>query len=276
MAARSDNLTDFKETNVQDESERSGSVQSVDRAMVLLELLSQQSEGCRLSQLGRDAGLPASTTHRLLTTLEKRRHVQFDHATGRWNIGLGMLTIGAASIRRSAFVSVAQPFLHLLRDRTKETANLGMADDGEITLISQIPSRQIVRSIGVVGGRVPMTSSAMGKAILSTYPSDDIDELIYLRRPTKHTPRSILRLDVLRRELKLARERGYAVDDAENQSNVRCIASVVFNERGEAICAISISGQVDRMSPDRIDKIAPKVVDTARKITDAIGGINPL
>lgn len=255
-----------------DEAARSGSVQSVDRAMFLLELLSQHDEGCRLSQLGREAGLSPSTTHRLLTTLEKRRHVQFDPRTARWHIGLAMLNIGSAFLRRASFVSLAQPFLQRLRDQTKETANLGMADDGEITLVSQVPSRQIVRSIGRIGGRVPMTSSAMGKAILSTYPSEDIEEIIELRRMFRMTSHSITRLDALRLELEAVRANGYAIDNAENRSNVRCIAGVVYNERAEAICAISISGQLDRMPAERIDQLAPYVVGTARKITAAVTG----
>lgn len=257
------------------ESERTGSVQSVERAMLLLEILSLHHEGCRLSQLGREAGLSPSTTHRLLTTLEKRRHVQFDATSGRWNIGLAMLTIGAASVRRTTIVSVAQPYLHHLRDHAKETTNLGMADDGQITLVSQIPSRQIARTISPIGGRVPMTSSAMGKAILSTYPLDDIDEVVGLHRLIRRTSRSIVRADHLRRELDRARMEGYAIDNAEINKNVRCVASAVFNDKAEAICAISVSGQLDRMSSERVRELAPRVIDTALKITNAIGGRPP-
>ncbi|MGG7582106.1 IclR family transcriptional regulator [Rhizobium sp. Nf11,1] len=251
-------------------------MQSVERAMILLEILSQHHEGCRLSQLGREAGLSPSTAHRLLTTLEKRRHVQFDPRSRRWNVGLALLTIGAASVRRTTIVSVAQPYLHHLRDQAKETANLGMAGDGQITLISQIPSRQIARTLSPIGGRVPMTSSAMGKAILSTYPLDDIEEVVGLRRMIKRTARSIVHAVQLQRELHKARIDRYAVDDAESDKNVRCVASVIFDEKAEAVCAISISGQVDRMSADRVRQLAPKVIDTALKITQAIGGRPPL
>lgn len=265
-------LSSLEKQNVMDEAFRSGSVQSVDRAMFLLELLSQHDEGCRLSQLVREAGLSSSTTHRLLTTLEKRRHVQFDPRTRRWHIGFAMLNIGSAFLRRASFVSLAQPFLQRLRDQTKETANLGMADDGEIMLVSQIPSRQIVRSVGRIGGRVPMTSSAMGKAILSTYPAEDIDGIIGMLRMAGKTPHSIIQLDALWAELEMVRTNGYAIDNAESRSNVRCIAGVVYNEQAEAICAISISGQLDRMSRQRIEQLAPCVIETAQKITSAVGG----
>lgn len=263
------------EGTVQGESERTGSVQSVERAMILLEILSGHHEGCRLSQLGREAGLSPSTTHRLLTTLEKRRHVQFDAASSRWSIGLAMASIGAASLRRTTIVSVAQPYLHHLRDHAKETANLGMVDDGQIMLVSQIPSRQIARTISPIGGRVPMTSSAMGKAILSTYPLDDIDEVVGLRRMIRRTSHSIVRADQLRRQLDQARLEGYAIDNAEIDKNVRCVASAVFDDKAEAVCAISISGQLDRMSLERVRELAPRVVDTALRITKAIGGRPP-
>lgn len=240
--------------------------------MGLLELLSQRSDGYRLSQLGREAGLSPSTTHRLLTTLERGRHVQFDPASGCWHVGRGMLSIGAAASRRNTFVPVAQPFLQHLRDQTRETANLGMPDEGQITLVSQFPSRQIVRSISPIGGRVPMTSSAMGKAILATYSPEEIEAALAFRRPTRRTSQSILHLAAMRAELERARLNGFAIDNAEHRENVRCIASVVFNERAEAVAAISISGQIDRLSNDSLEELVPKVVEAANKITAAIGG----
>lgn len=262
------------EQNLVEQAARSGSVQSVDRALKLLELLSEYDHGCRLSHLGRQAGLSPSTTHRLLTTLEKRRHVQFDAISGRWHVGIAMLGIGSAFLRRSSFVPLAHPYLQRLRDQTKETVNLGMADDGEITLVSQIPSRQIVRTIGRIGARVPMTSSAMGKAILATYPAEDIGDILGFRRMMKRTPRSITRPDALLRELESVRHNGYAVDNAEHRRNVRCIADVVYNDRAEVVCAISVSGQIERMPPERMETLARCVIETAQKITAALGGVS--
>lgn len=255
--------------------DKSGSVQSVDRAMAILEILGASDHGLKLTEIARNAGLSPSTTHRLLTTLEKRRYVQFDGLDGRWHVGLPLLTIGSAFLRRSSFVAPAQVFMQRLRDRTKETVNLGIADDGEMVVVSQVQSRQIVRAISRVGGRVAMTSSAMGKAILSTYQTEDIEALVRLHGMRKKTPQSITTSEGLRRELEVIRERGYAVDNEEYSQSVRCIAAVIYNGDAEALCAVSISGLVSRLPAERIAQLGALVNETAQQITLSVGGRLP-
>jgi IclR family acetate operon transcriptional repressor len=243
--------------------------------MAILEVLGASDHGCKLTEIARSSGLSPSTTHRLLTTLEKRRYIQFDVFDGRWHIGLRLMTIGAAFLRRSSFVAPAQPFMRQLRDQTKETVNLGLADDGELVVVSQVPSRQIVRAISRVGGRVPMTSSAMGKAILSTYSPEDIGALVKLHGMRRQTAASITSSMDLREELDVIRARGYAVDNEEYSRDVRCIAAVVYGGNAEALCAISVSGLVKRLPPERVAQFGLLVSDAAAQITASLGGKSP-
>ena len=151
-----------------------GTVRAVDRALALLELFAEDEEGYRLSDLADRSGLSPSTIHRLLTTLEQRNFVQFNQASGIWYIGRRSFYVGSAFVRRRNVLAQAIPFLRELRDETRETANIGIACDGEVVLLAQIESREIIRVIARTGGQAPMTSSGLGKAILATYNEKDI------------------------------------------------------------------------------------------------------
>ena len=146
-----------------------GACSPFDRAMTLLEVLSEEDRGQRLTDLARRTGLSLTTVHRLLTTLEQRHFVQFSLGDNLWHVGRQTYMVGSAFVRDRHFVAPALPFLRRLRDLTRETANLGVVDNGEIILVNQIESREITRAISRIGGRTPMTASGMGKAVLSCY-----------------------------------------------------------------------------------------------------------
>ncbi len=157
---------------------RDGGVQSVDRALSILETLAEDDEGYRLSDLAVRTGLSASTVHRLLATLESRRFVQFDRAESKWHVGVRSFTVGASFARRRNFTAQAIPYLRKLRDLTRETANLAVVDDEFIIVLTRMESREIMRSLTKVGGRVPMVTSGVGKAVLATYSDEDVGAVI--------------------------------------------------------------------------------------------------
>lgn len=122
-------------------------VQSVVRALSLLRLMAQGEGGARLSDLARAAGLPVSTAHRLLTTLEQQGFAQFDPPASAWHVGRDAFSTGMAYGRRLSFVAPALPLLRRLRDATRETANLGILDDDHLVTVSQVESREIRRAL---------------------------------------------------------------------------------------------------------------------------------
>ncbi|MFC3704733.1 IclR family transcriptional regulator [Devosia honganensis] len=254
---------------------RSGSVQSVERALSLLEVLGEDEEGYRLTDLAARTGLSPSTVHRLLTTLEKRRFVQFNQSDSMWHVGRQAFSVGSAFVRQRNFVAPALPYLRQLRDRTRETANLGVIDDGEVVVLTQIESREIMRAITRVGGRVPMVASGMGKAILATYAQADVAAIVSSQGLPRKTPRSVVRPSALNEELASIRARGYAVDDEEFMPGLRCIAAVVYNNQAEALCAISVSGLSARLTDERVAGIGALVHAIARDLTIALGGKLP-
>ena len=259
----------------EDESAKAGSVQSVDRALSLLEALAEDEEGYRLTDLAIRTGLSPSTAHRLLTTLEKRRFVEFDQSDAMWHVGRQSFATGSAFVRRRNFVAPALPFLRRLRDLTHETANLGVVDDGEVVVLTQVESREIMRAITRVGGRAPMVTSGIGKAILATYSEEDVAAIIQRYGMRRLTPKSVVRAGELRDALEGVRRDGYALDDQEFLTGLRCVASVVYNDQAEALAAISVSGLAARMPRERVPELGRLVRDVARELTLALGGRLP-
>jgi IclR family acetate operon transcriptional repressor len=254
---------------------RDGGVQSVDRALLIIETLAEDDEGYRLTDLAVRTGLPASTVHRLLTTLEKRRFVQFDRDDSLWHIGAKSFAVGSTFVRRRNFVTEALPYLRKLRDQTRETANLAVVDDGAMIVLTRVESREITRSVTKVGGRVPMVASGLGKALLSTYSERDVFAIIQRDGMPRLTSKSIVRAGELCKSLHDIRRQGYSVDDEEAMVGLRCVSAVVYDDCSEPLAAISVSGKTARVPNDRLPILGKLVQEVAAELTKAMGGIMP-
>ena len=131
-----------------------GQVLSLTRALSLLRHLAESGDGMSLTELSESTGLPPSTTHRLLTTLESERFVRPDPQGGLWRIGVAAFFVGAAFARSRDKLTLTRPYLRRLMELSGETANLFVESDGEAICIGQIESRHAMRAITGVGGRV--------------------------------------------------------------------------------------------------------------------------
>jgi IclR family acetate operon transcriptional repressor len=254
---------------------RDSGVQSVDRALSIIETLAEDDEGYRLSDLAIRTGLSTSTVHRLLGTLENRRFVQFDRAESKWHVGARAFTVGATFARRRNFSAQAVPYLRKLRDLTRETANLAVVDDEFIVVLTRMESREIMRSLTQVGGRVAMVASGVGKAVLATYSNDDVGAIIQHHGMPRLTEKSIVRPGDLFRELEKVRRQGFAIDDEEACMGLRCIAAVVYNDCAEPLAAISVSGMTGRLTDERLPMLGQTVREVAAELTVALGGAMP-
>jgi IclR family acetate operon transcriptional repressor len=207
-----------------------------------------------------------------MTTLEERRFVQFHQVDGTWHVGRQTFAVGASFVRQRNVVAQALPFLRQLRDLTRETANLGIVEDAEMVVLTQVESREIMRAITRVGGRVPMLASGMGKAMLSTYAGPDVAALIARKGLAPLTHATITTAANLSRQLEDARRLGYAIDDEEYVPGLRCVAAPVLGHEGDAVCAVSVSGLPTRLVKDRIPQLGQCVARIAAELTQALGG----
>ena len=143
-------------------------VQSLVRALALLNRIAKLSDdGATLTDLAQRVGLPTSTAHRLLTTLEQERYVRFTHDGRFWSVGVQAFVIGCTFTKTRSLAGVARPHMRHLMEDGGETVNLAVEDEGEAVYLSQVECRQMMRAFARPGTRVPLHCSAVGKAMLS-------------------------------------------------------------------------------------------------------------
>lgn len=253
-------------------AEPSGDVQSLDRAIALLEVLAGE-EGLGLSEVARQAELPPSTVHRLLMTLNRRGLVSHDPETGLWTVGVGLFRIGSAYLRIRKLPEIARPVIRQLLQEVGETVNVSMLDQRELVCVAQAESHAAVRAFFRLGRRLPLHASAAGKAILAAGSEAFRDELLdglALERFTDNTPRS---RKALLADVAESARRGWAFDDEEHTVGMQCVSAAILNEWSEPAGAISISAPAVRMGAQRAAVLGERVRTTALVLSELFSGL---
>ena len=254
------------------EVDRRGQVQSLSRALRLLEALACSHDGLTLTEVAHTVGLATSTAHRLLTTLQQARFVRFDPLASLWQVGVQAFIVGNAFARTRDVTMMARPYLRRLMEESGETVNLYVVEDGEAICMAQVESRRMMRAISRPGGRVKMHCSGAGKSILAWLPERDVGEILQRHGLPRFTDRTLTSPRTLKAALEEAQARGYAVDDEEYEIGLRCVAAPVLDEHGTPLAGLSISGPTIRVSDHRLPLLGALVVETARAITAEAGG----
>jgi IclR family acetate operon transcriptional repressor len=245
------------------------------RALGIINRLSEADEGMALSRIAETVGLAPSTTHRLLTTLEQERYVRFDAERRLWSVGVQTFVAGCAFLRTRDLVGAARPYMRVLMEESRETVNLAVQDQREAMYVHQIGHPAIARATAKPTGRVPLYCSGVGKALLAAMTDDELDRLLPEGGAHRFTAKTIVGRSALRDDIARVRERGFAVDDEEHATGLRCVATLVFNELREPMAAISVSGPVTRISPSSIPRLGELLRQKAAGITAKLGGSGP-
>lgn len=247
------------------EERRAASVQSVDRAFVVLEALAAGERPVGIAELVDLTGLPQGTVHRLLQSLHQRGYVRRD-AARKYSLGTSAVRLADAAQR--AMVRSARPHLAELVAISGETANLAVLEGDDVVYVAQVPSPHTLRMFAEVGRHVPPHSTAVGKVLLAGMPRERA--LAVLRRTglTPRTPATITDLDAFVTELDLVTVQGWAADEEEQEAGVRCVA-VPVGAPGAALAALSLSGPADRFAGGRTPGLVEEMRRVARDFTDA-------
>lgn len=240
---------------------RAKSVQSVDRALDVLETLATHHHAMGVSELSRLTDLPQGTVHRLLLALLGRGYIRRE-AERKYAVGAAALRIADAAHR--ALVTTSEPYLRQLVELAEETANLAVMDGTQMVHAAQCPSPHTLRIFAAVGHGVPIHATAVGKVALARLRPEEATVLLERVGMPMQTPRTITSTSDMRTELDRVGRQGFAVDDEEQELGVRCIAVPVPSVHGP-VAAVSISGPVERFSLDQ----AHGVVDEMKRIAAA-------
>ena len=248
-----------------------GTVQALDRGLTLLRELAG-ARSITLSDLAIRTGMPPSSTHRFLSTLQKHGFVEFDETTQEWMIGIEAFRIGNTYLVRTNLVEAARKTLRRLMEETGETANLGIVDNGDVVFVDQVETHNPIRAFFRPGTRGHMHSSGIGKSLLADMPRRDVEKIIRNKGQPEFTQKTLSSSIDLFKDLDATRKRGWSIDNEERYSGMCCVASNIYNSFGEAIAGISVSGPTVRFPKHVISELGPKVKQAAAEVTYVIGG----
>lgn len=250
-------------------------VQTIERVSLILEMVGQHPQGMSIRDLSLGLKLPKGTIHRLLSSLSYFGYIRQDPETKNYFLGLKLMELSTHLGNQLDFRKVAEPILRDLAERTKQTAHMVIYDRNEVVYVEKIETQQPAGGLKMashVGSRNPVHSSAVGKVLLS-YASEEVrEDFLRDRGLPRRTANTITDPDAFRDHLKLVRNQGYAIDDEENELGIRCLGAPIFDGKGRALAAISVSGPVFQMTKKYVqDVVKREVIAAASEISRRLG-----
>ena len=243
-------------------------LQTVERALMILEILSTQPKSQK--ELEEITGFNRSNVRRLVYTLLQNGYLEKDAASGKFKLGLKIVELSSIRLNQVELKTEAIPFLRELSIQTGQVCHMGTYSDGEVVYIEKIQPVNSISMFSSIGKRIPVYTSSMGKVLLSQFSDDKVMEILSSIELKKKTENTITDTLGILAEVKKAREKGYAVDDAENEEGIYCLGVPVYDYRNNMIAAISTTGN----NPERIKEGSPMidmVKTAAHEISKRIG-----
>jgi IclR family acetate operon transcriptional repressor len=246
-------------------------VQSIDRALDILEALASRRSATAISELAHIVDLHVSTVHRLLSTLSDRGYVRQDPETSRYHLGARIFSLANAADLHLDLRIVVHPYLERMMRSAGETANLVTATDDEVIYLDQVESLHLVKMFTAPGMRAPLYCTGTGKAILAFRPSERLESFLSAAPFKRFTQQTITTRAGLETELETIRKNGYALDNEEREDGVRCLAVPIFDRHRQVAGAISVSGPTSRMTRERVIELAPMAKRMALEVSQQLG-----
>ncbi len=247
-----------------------GIVQSVDRAVTILEILALEGEA-GVTAVAAQLGVHKSTAFRLIGTLEARGMVEQSEDRGKYRLGVGLIRMAGTTAARIDIVQAARPIGTQLAADTGETVNLAVLVDSSALYLDQIAGTATLQPYNWVGQRIPLHATSNGKVLAAALDTDRVDEL--LPRLTPYTERTITRRRTLHRELAEVRRNGFALAVDELEEGMTAIAAPVRDAHGDITASLSVSGSSFRLDEHTREDVAKLVVAAADEASAALGWV---
>lgn len=247
-------------------------VQSLERALTILNKLSEYPDGLQIARLSEYVGLTKSTTHRLLATLLNMNYVEKNPETDKYKLGLQVLFLSRNILNNSDIVNTAKPYLEKLSKEVNETVHLCIQDHENVVYIDKIECNQMIRMYSRIGSRAPMYRTAVGKVLFSGMDQDKLEDMVSKIEFIPTTPTTITSKEKFLQEVEQVRNQGYALDNAENQEGLQCVAAPIYDHKGKIVASFSISGPDNRVTMDLINNsLIDKMKDYSLQISRNLG-----
>lgn len=244
---------------------------AVERALAMLEAVAQESEGLSNAEISRKLKIPKSSASYILRTLEAQGYLTREAESGRYRVGLKILSLSRGALGGRDVRGVALPIMRHLTHQTGLTCHLAVLDGPDAVYIEKVEPEGFIRMDTWVGRRMRVHATSVGKAIVAHIPQEQLEQIVRKNGMEKRTAKTITTLPRLLKELERVRGQGYAVDDEENNLGARCVAAPVFDERASIEASLGLSGTTQQVSAQTMPRILEALKDAARHISMGMG-----
>lgn len=244
-------------------------VQSVDRAVSILEMLAHDGES-GVTKIALELGVHKSTAFRLIASLERRGLVEQNSERGKYRLGVGILRLAGATTARLDVVQEARPLARSLATETGETVNIAVLSEGAALYLDQIAGGSSLQPHNWVGQRIPLHATSNGRVLLSGLSDEQIASEVG-QKFRSYTPTTTATLKQLLIEVEAARERGYAIVADELEIGLTAVAAPLRNAHGDVIASLSVSGPTFRFDEAKVLLATNLVIETAEEVSKRLG-----
>ena len=244
---------------------------AVERALAILEAVAQESDGLSNAEISRKLQIPKSSASYILRTLENQGYLNRLAETGKYRVGLKVLSLSRGALSGIDVREVALPIMRHLMEKTNLTCHLAILDGPDAVYIEKVEPQGFIRMDTWVGRRMRVHATSVGKALVAHIPQERLERILAERSMEKRTSKTITTLPRLLKDLEKVRQQGYAVDDEENNMGARCVGAPVFNQDGAIEASIGLSGTTNQVNPETMPRILEALKDAARHISMGMG-----
>ncbi|MGH3470817.1 MAG: IclR family transcriptional regulator [Nocardioidaceae bacterium] len=243
-------------------------VQSVDRAVMILEILARSGE-VGVTELAKELGVHKSTAFRLVAALERRDLVEQYEGRGKYRLGIGILRLAGATTSRLDLVQESRGIAKQLAQTSGETVNIAVLSDGAALYMDQVAGSSALQPHNWVGQRIPLHATSNGKVLLSGLDDAEVERQVPTLR--SYTANTITTSASLIRELEEVRRRGYAMAIDELEIGLTAVAAPIRNAHGDVLASMSVSGPTFRLDARTVSQLSDLVMSSADDVSRRLG-----
>ena len=247
---------------------RGKKVQSVEKAMRILDCFWAERRDFSLAELAQRTGWAKSTIHALLSSMMENATVEQDELSGRYRLGYHAFELGCVVQEQWEVLPVAAHHMRRITDQTGESLYLGMRCGNEILLIDNSEGFHDFKAASPLGGRMPMYACSQGKLLLSLMQPQELEVYLQTAELKRYTPNTITDPEQLRQELEKIRAQGYSIEYGELQTGLKAIAAPIYDKNGRCDCAISaVTIARNEVAGERFQRLQEIVIKAAEEIS---------
>jgi DNA-binding IclR family transcriptional regulator len=244
---------------------------AVERALAILEAVALESEGLSNAEISRKLQIPKSSASYILRTLEKQGYLNRNPETGKYRVGLKVLSLSRGALTGIDVREVALPIMRHLMEKTNLTCHLAILDGPDAVYIEKVEPQGFIKMDTWVGRRMRVHATSVGKALAAHIPQERLEKILAERGMEKRTAKTITTVPRLLKDLEKVRHQGYAVDDEENNIGARCLGAPIFSQDGAIEASIGLSGTINQVNAQTMPRIVEALKDAARHISMGMG-----